>query len=476
MPADGGLRWRTVFDTLLSEILLWLLIILMMVWAIGVVMIYNVTGKFANEPYDVVLANNVGALANQVDFSAGRITINLPRAARDMLVTDPQDKVFFQIMDMKGALLVGDAQIPWVPTTQNVVLGKVFLRDDTIHDEEVRVAWQFKQVSPSMDPVLIQVAETRNKRNGMAARIVSSVIVPQFAIVPIAVLLIYFAVSRGITPLHRLQDELRARRPSDLSAISLHNIPAEIRPLIEALNDTMARLDESLSEQRRFIADAAHQLKTPLTGLRTQAELALREGSPERLQARVRQMLNAIERLADMTQKLLMLARTESMSAQSALVETIDLAVAVPEVAREWGVHALAKRIELSFENYATGACRVQGNARLLYELFANLIDNAIRYTPEGGHVAISLRDAAGICVEIEDSGIGIPAEERDKVFDRFYRVLGTHTDGSGLGLSIVKEIAALHNILISLHDSNLGGTRVVVAYNAHAPRRVSNP
>ena len=457
-------RWRTIFDTLLSEILVWLLIILLMGWSIGVVMIYNVTGKFANEPYDVVLSNNAQALANLVGFSAGRITINLPRAARDILVTDPQDKVYFQIVDLKGVLLVGDADVPWVPSTEHIVFDKVFLRDDEIHEDEVRVAWIFKRMTPGGDPVLVQVAETRNKRNGMAARIVSSVIVPQFAIVPIAVLLIYFAVSRGITPLHRLQDELRDRRPSDLTPISLKNIPAEIRPLIEALNDTMSRLDESLSEQRRFIADAAHQLKTPLTGLRTQAELALRETSPERLQTCVRQMLHAVERLADMTQKLLMLARAEAMSTQSALLERVVLAELVPEVAREWGPHAMAKSIDLSFECQSEPS-EVAGNARLLHELFANLIDNAIRYTLAGGSVAIAIKRDDGLCVDIEDSGIGISPDERDKVFDRFYRVLGTHTEGSGLGLSIVREIAVLHHVDIGLHESLLGGTRVRVKF-----------
>ena len=458
------MRWRTSFDTLLSEILLWLLIILLMGWSIGVVMIYNVTGKFANEPYDVVLANNAEALGKLVGYNAGRITINLPRAARDILVTDHQDKVYFQIVDLNDVLLVGDTEIPWVPSTEQPVLDKVFLRDDEINDEEVRVAWLFKQVAPGTEPVLVQVAETRNKRNGMAARIVSSVIVPQFAIVPFAVLLIYFAVSRGVTPLHRLQDELRERRPSDLTPISLKNIPAEIRPLIEALNGTMVRLDESLYEQRRFVADAAHQLKTPLTGLRTQAELALRETSPERLQACVQHMLHAVERLADMTQKLLVLARAEAMNTQSALFEQVDLARLVPEVARERAGDAMQKKIELSFENF-THTSKVLGNERLLHELFANLIDNAIRYTPAKGSVAILLQQDDGLVVTIDDSGIGIALEEREKVFDRFYRVLGTHTDGSGLGLSIVKEIAALHHVSISLHDSALGGTSVRVGF-----------
>src|SRR5690606_11813604 len=140
------------------------LIILLMVWSIGVVMIYNVTGKFANEPYDVVLSDNVQALANLIGFSAGRITINLPRAARDNLGTDQQDKVYIQVVDAHGTLLVGDAAVPWVQHSDSAVLDTVFLRDDEIGNEEVRVAWMFKQVAPDTEPLLVQVAETRHKR------------------------------------------------------------------------------------------------------------------------------------------------------------------------------------------------------------------------------------------------------------------------------------------------------------------------
>lgn len=452
----GRARWRTVFDTLLGEILLWLLIILLLIWSVGVVMIYNVTGKFANEPYDAMLANDAQALANLVTFETGRITVNLPRAVRDMLRTDAQDQVYYQVSNADGVLLVGDAELPWIATTDNQVFDKVLLRDEEAADEDLRVAYLFKRLGPKREVVLIQVAETRNKRTGMAARIVSSVIVPQFAIVPLAVLLIYFAVSRGITPLHRLQDELRSRRPTDLSIISLKNIPAEIRPLIEALNDTMSRLDASLGGQRRFIADAAHQLKTPLTGLRMQAELALSESSPERLQSCLTQMLQASERLTDLTQKLLVLARAESASEQSAMFAPVDLHALVPEVARACAPQAMARGIDLAFDA-ETGRFVVQGSALLLHELFANLIDNAIRYTPPGGSVTIRMRDEGSPCVEIEDTGMGIAAEERDKVFDRFYRVLGTRVEGTGLGLSIVREIAALHHAEVSLHEASQG-------------------
>jgi two-component system sensor histidine kinase TctE len=187
------------------------------------------------------------------------------------------------------------------------------------------------------------------------------------------------------------------------------------------------------------------------------------------MQVRVRHMLHAVERLADMTQKLLVLARAEALSAHSAFMESVNLGELVPDVAREWASHAMEKHIELSFENF-THESKVHGNARLLHELFANLIDNAIRYTPEGGSVAILISHEEALHVDIEDSGIGIAPEERDKVFDRFYRVLGTHTDGSGLGLSIVREIAALHRVDIALHDSSLGGIRVRVTFHNDAP------
>lgn len=450
-------RWRTVFDSLLGEILLWLVIILMMAWAIGVVMIYNVTGKFANDPYDAMLSNNVHALSKLVGFEAGRITINLPGPAREVLRTDAQDKVYFQITDAQGNLLVGDSEVPWVADVEAVGHGRVMLRDEEIGDEEVRVAYLYKEVAPGRPPLLIQVAETRNKRNGMEARIVSSVIVPQFAIVPLAVLLIYFAVSRGITPLHRLQDDLRKRRPSDLNAISLEKIPAEIRPLIEAFNDTMARLDESLSAQRRFIADAAHQLKTPLAGLRAQAELASGEHNPVALHGCIDQMLHAIERLSGMTQKLLTLARTDALHEQHVPFAEVRLDQLVPQVARDVGMQALGKGVTLSFDTVES-VPSVSGNAMLLYELFANLIDNAIRYTPAGGLVSLSVKPfGKRVLVEVDDTGCGIPPEAREQVFERFYRVLGTGVDGSGLGLSIVREICDLHGAVIVV-DQGLTG------------------
>lgn len=463
LPRRG--RWRTVFNTLFAEILLWVLIILLLVWSIGVVMIYNVSGKIPDEPYDARLADNVQAIASLVQMDGPRVIVNLPSPARELLRTDTQDKVFFQVVDERGILLVGDGEIPWIPAVENQITDTVLLRDEDINGVDVRVAYMFKTMPAAHHNVLIQVAETLNKRTSMAARIVSSVIVPQFAIVPIAVLLIYIALSRGITPLHHLQDELRARRPADLTPISMTDIPAEIRPLIEALNDTMARLDESLAGQRRFIADAAHQLKTPLTGLRTQGELAISEDMPPAVQARIRHMLLAIERLSDMTQKLLVLARAEALSEKSALFESIHLAELVPEVAREWAPQALSRQIDLSFDA-AANLPSIQGSALLLHELFANLLDNAIRYTPSGGTIAVRVRLGGGLVVEVEDSGIGIPPAEREKVFERFYRVLGSGVDGSGLGLPIVKEIADLHHARVSLHDAaNGSGTLVRVIF-----------
>ena len=468
MPPEPGrqARWRNIFDSLLGEILLWLLIILMLAWGIGVVMIYNVTGEFANEPYDEMLADNVQAIAKLVGMDKGRFTINLPQPAWEMLHTDQQDKVYFQVSDAQGNMLVGDPGVPWIAARHDQVTDKVFWRDDELDDVDVRVAYLFKTLSPGQPPVLIQVAETRNKRNGMAARIVSSVIVPQFAIVPLAVLLIYVAVSRGITPLHRLQDELRARRPSDLSAISLERIPVEIKPLIEALNDTMGRLEESLAGQRRFIADAAHQLKTPLAGLRAQIELAVDERSPAALHDCMRQMLQAVERLTNMTQKLLALARAESLHEQAIEFAAVDLAELLPRVAREAATQALPRRITLSFEA-PDAVPTVSGSALLLFELFANLLDNAIRYTPDGGHVGIRLKlDKQSPVVDIEDTGQGIPEAQRNLVFDRFYRVLGTKVDGSGLGLSIVKEIADLHHAKVSLGSGENGkGTCVSISF-----------
>jgi two-component system sensor histidine kinase TctE len=269
--------------------------------------------------------------------------------------------------------------------------------------------------------------------------------------------LVWFGLSRGVAPLNALQQRLRARRPDDLSPIDARAAPSEIAPLVTAINELLERLSATVQTQRRFVADAAHQLKTPLAGLRTQAEFALRDASAEEMQASLRQLVAGSERATRLVNQLLLLARAENPATVG--LTTTDLNLLAYEQTTQWAPQALAIGIDLGFEE-AGHPVLIAGNQILLAELLNNLIDNALRYTPRGGRVTVRVRGTdAAARLEVEDSGPGIAAQERERVFDRFYRVLGTPADGSGLGLAIVREIAQKHGARVGLADNPSPGS-----------------
>ena len=327
------------------------------------------------------------------------------------------------------------------------------------------MAYQFLMLGKERTRVLVQVAETRRKRGDLAGRIISGVILPQFAIIPLAVILVYLGLSRGIAPLQRLQRRIRQRRPGDLAPISINGVPEELRPVIVAFNDMMVRLEENLQAQQRFIADAAHQMRTPLTGLKMQTELALSETEPQLMRNSLRQIAESADRAVHLINQLLALARAESSHEKVHSFEKVDLENLARVAAQEGVPRALAKGIDIGFEG--TGwPLLIEGSPVLLHELASNLIDNAIKYTPEGGRVTVRTRAEAYAILEVEDSGIGIGAEERERVFERFYRILGSEAHGSGLGLAIVREIAELHRASIELRPNGHGqGTLAQVVF-----------
>lgn len=464
MPEQRRYWWlRFAFDSLLGEVLLWIFSLLLFLWALSVVMTYQVADSIANQPYDEQLANDARAVAQLLTFNKGRASLNYQGVARDLLRVDARDRIFYQVIGFDGQLVAGDADIPWADVPDAGEPGAVKFRDEEIIGEEVRVAYGYFPVADSGKLALVQIAETRKKRQGLAASMVSGVIVPQFVIVPLAVLLVYLGLARGITPLQRLQQELRRRSPSDLTPVSTEGIPEEIRPLIESMNGVMKRLDDNLYAQRRFIADAAHQLKTPLTGLRTQTELALRETDPQALLRALRHVGVSAERLSHLTQQLLSLARAEATTEKAGKFAPLDLTELARSVAEQWVHQALARRIDFGYEGPDVPVS-VVGSEFLLREALNNLLDNALKYTPSGGQVTLRVSQDAEAQIQVEDSGPGIPEAHRERVFERFYR--GSHTDveGSGLGLSIVREVAELHGgkVIVGVPESH-GGTVVTM-------------
>lgn len=462
-------------NSVFGEILDWLLAPLLFLWPFSIIVTHQVADRIANRSFDHALGEQVQMLARFVTIDGDRVQLNLPAPGRILFRSSASDVVFFQVRTDEG-FVGGDAEIPapprpWLPD------GEVRWRDDVVAGEPVRVAARIDRRPGPEQPrfVIAQVAETLNKRRELASDVVTGVLLPQFALIPLSVVLVWFGLTRGIAPLARLQARIRQRRPTDLSPIAPESVPEEVRPLIVAFNDMMARLEENLQAQRRFIADAAHQMRTPITGLKMQAELALRERDPQALRQDLQRLHGAAERAAHLIQQLLTLARAESSSETVHRIERLDVQELLRDVALELYPKAQHKALELGFDE-SEGRLEVEGNRLMLQELFKNLVDNAIQYTPPGGSVTLrALARGDSIDVEIEDTGIGIPPADRPRVFERFYRVLDTGVDGSGLGLAIVREIAEMHRADVSLEPNPHGqGTlaRVRFPLPARSPAR----
>lgn len=452
-------------NSLFGEILDWMLAPLLLLWPISIAATHHVANDIANEPYDQALAENVGAISRLVRVVDGKVIVSLPAQAKTILHADERDELFIQVRNSQGKLLAGDEQLP-VPSGDNEpVLSEVRFRDERIAGDPVRVAYKAHEVETGQRWVIIQVAETRHKREALASRIISGVLLPQFAIIPLAVVLVWLGLSRGLRPLSRLRERMATRRPGDLSPIDSRRVPEEVQPMVRSFNDVMARLEENLQAQQRFIADAAHQMKTPVTGLRMQAELAMRETDPAQLRRSIEQIAHAAERAGHLITQLLTLARTEASHEKLHRFEIVDLESLAREVTLECVLAAQAKHIDIGFEGSEWPAA-IDGVPLLLKELIKNLVDNAIKYTPPDGRVTVRVSAGEHIVLEVEDNGIGVVEEDRERIFERFYRVLGTDADGSGLGLAICREIAELHRAAISLIGGADGrGSRVVVVF-----------
>jgi two-component system sensor histidine kinase TctE len=310
---------------------------------------------------------------------------------------------------------------------------------------------------------VIRVAETKVKRRALTREIVLSVVVPQVLLIALAGVVVWFGVVRGLSPLSALQQAVASRSYRDRSPLTVSGVPGEVRPLLDEINQLLERLDNALTMQDRFVADAAHQLKTPVAALQAQLELALTESDPRRLRESLARLMTGLERLSRLVSQLLALARNEPEAARTMTFTAVDLAALAFEAAGDWVDEALRKRIDLGFEGEREGA-RVQGDPVRLRELLDNLIDNAIRYTPEGGRVTVRVAAAPRPSVSVSDDGPTIPVADKDRVFQRFYRILGTVERGSGLGLAIAQEIARLHGGSITTSDDldGIGNTFTV--------------
>lgn len=453
--------------SLFGEILDWMLVPLLLLWPISIAITYVVAKTIANQPFDQALDDSVTVLSQQVIEVNGKVATRLNGPARDFLRADDIDNVYYLITNAHGDIIEGDRDLVIPPENaldDSSHPGTVQHRDATLHGADVRIAYAYvdlrsvEEVNAMAPPrtALVQVAETLEKRARLANAIIKGVILPQFLILPIVLALIWFALSRGLSPLSELQQRIRARRPDDLSPIDSGQVPEEISPLVRSLNDMLARLSLSIQTQKRFIADAAHQMKTPLAGMRMQSELALRQTRQEDIHRSLEQLAKSSESATRLVNQLLSLARAENQSQENAPFVERDLSEFARSVVQDWVQASFTQRIDLGFEQ-AEQPLPVMCNPLMLRELLGNLIDNALHYTPVEGSVTVRVRadgepgHAQFAILEVEDTGPGIPAAERDHIFQRFYRILDSSRSGSGLGLAIVREIALQHDAQITI-------------------------
>ena len=464
--------------SLFGEILDWMLAPLLLLWPMSIAITYLVAKSIANQPFDHALENKIMLLAQQIKQVDGKQVSQLSQTARDILRADDLDTIYFQVKANNGQIIDGDLTIPLPNDDEKPATGNIQIRNLSFGGADFRVAYAYMEVgsitsdtsiatanfAPSLGlvkktphpQVLIQIAETLEKRSNLANEIIKGVILPQFIILPIALALVWFALSRGLSPLAELQHRIRARRPDDLSPIDSRQVPEEITPLVNSLNDMLGRLTLTIDSQKRFIADAAHQMKTPLAGMRMQSELALRQTDQEEIHRSLLQLSTSSEAATRLINQLLTMARAENQTPAHQPLEQINLNLLAMDVVREWIPVSFTKRIDLGFEQ-ADEIITIFGNPMMLKEMLSNLIDNAIRYTPAEHSITvkINLNGAQQLAIlEVEDNGPGIPVAEREHVFERFYRILGTNVQGSGLGLAIVREIVLQHHAQIEIVDN----------------------
>lgn len=354
-----------------------------------------------------------------------------------------ETKVAFWVSNQQGQVLLHSPSSP-----------DFYRLAERLHGDFQRIeiegrAWRVLGLRDKEHDIWVHVGERYSVRQEMIWEILESVLKPLLYALPLLAGLVWFGIGRGLAPLGALGREIARRDPGQLTPLSTGRIPLEIRPIIDALNQLFQRLERAFANERRFTSDAAHELRTPLAGIRVQAEVARRAQNAAQRQAALIQIETGVVRATHLVEQLLSLARMDAQ--QSLPLETLDLQILAQRLIEELWPLARDKNIKLSIEGEAA-AVRANGDA--LFLLLRNLLDNALRYTPPGGQVRIGL---AAQTLSVCDNGPGIPPEQREQLFERFRRGKHQNIQGSGLGLSIVQRIAELHGARLSLSDGPSG-------------------
>ncbi|KAF3997782.1 sensor histidine kinase [Glaciimonas immobilis] len=439
------------------RLLLWLLIPLAIFILLSALFSYRSAEQTADLIQDRALLTSAQVIASDIVWVDGMPQVSVDPAALELFTSPQQDHVYYQVITSKGLLMAGRSDLPGTIDFHNN--GPKFSTQQ--YDQKtMRIA---SQVRPLYDAgtqlnVAVRVAQTMQGHDLMVADLWRPSLHRQIAMLILAIALVVVGLTIELRPIMRLKDDLASRDPMSLSPIKITSLQGELRPIADAFNQYIQRHNTQVAAQRRFIADAAHQLRTPLTLIDSQIQFARKITDPARRSEVLEAMQESSRSMADLTDKLLLLSQAESATSHAVLRHPVDLVKIITAVLEEIVPLAQRKNIDLGVEIDCTEAV-VIGNEALFSAMIMNLVDNAIRYTPQNGKVTVSIsaNNVSGKVpmarLVVADNGPGIPAEIRDRVFERFYRNAAPGQHGTGLGLAIVKEIVLAAEGTISLES-----------------------
>ncbi|UXY14329.1 sensor histidine kinase N-terminal domain-containing protein [Chitiniphilus purpureus] len=462
MKTSSTLRWQLAVSLLLP---------LLVVLIIDAILTYQHSLTAANAVFDRTLLSSAKSIADGARIRNGRLSVDLPHLSLESLEGNVSVRVFYRVDDAEGRRITGYDDLP--PPQRPPVFYRPAYYDAEYKGESVRMIalrQPVHEVSAAQTLVIsVLVGETGEMRRAFARHMLVKTLWRQALLILLVIAIVLGALHRGLQPLRNLSEEVSTRREDELAPFRAPGRPSELQPLVRALNQYVARIQRMLAARRRFFADAAHQLKTPLAVLRAQVELAEREPELPGVRQRLATMRGSLEDASRGVVQLLALARLENERGDTLPLLPLDLASAARQCALEWAPVSHRQRVDLGVQE--TVPVKILGNPQLLQELIGNLIDNAIRYAGAGSTITLSTMQLGEQAILIvSDNGPGIPEAERELVFQRFHRGSTARGEGSGLGLAIVAEIAARHQGRIILDETPGGGLTVRVCWPALLP------
>jgi two-component system sensor histidine kinase TctE len=475
---------------LARQLLLWVLLPQLVLWMAGGVATYRFAAGYANQAIDASLLQASRSLARQLKPIGNGLLIDFPKAAQDVLEADPNDRLLYMVSSPPGQFILGNQALPLPPlhmaSAPDHPLNTPVFYDGTFPlnsppkpplaaGQTLRVAALYLNFGEDLNTpqtMLVQVARSSANREELAQRILVDMLLPMSSLVLLMTLIVWLGIRAGLSPLARLRQQVEGRAPTDLAPLQLASAPRELWSLATAINTLLAAVQNTVATQKRFIGDAAHQLRTPLAGLKSQTEIALQSTNDPELHARLQRVHDSATRSAHLVNQLLTRARAEPESVMAHDRQRFDLHRMAQTLTAEWVPRALKAQIDLGMDDQHHQPVWVNANELLMREALTNLIDNALQYAGPARQVTVRVKPAPQAhqhpsqpmaWLEVIDNGPGIHKRDQAIVFERFVRATDAG-NGCGLGLAIVKEIVERHDGHVLLSDAKPQGLRVRVS------------